>query len=149
MFPGGYLKSEIVLRYPSGWFVTNRPLDSISNPVQMLVLSSYRVTAGQQNVDGPDTPPAPAPAGVIARLLEDQPLPSNAESGPARPSRFTLPRFTAHLEGSSGRSGAIHFVDHRIPFTLFISAGRRAPSVLVTQLLRMLDGMTITITAHT
>jgi hypothetical protein len=146
--PGGYLKSEIELRYPSSWYVTNRPLDTITNPVQMFVLSSYRVTGGQLNVDGPDTPPTPSPTGVIARLLEDQPLPSNAGSGPARPLRFSLPRFTPHMEGYNGRWGAISFVDHRIPFTLFISVGHRAPSVLVAQFLRILDGMTITITTH-
>jgi len=144
----GYLESTIELPYPSGWFVTNRPLDAITNPVQMFVLSSYRVTGGRPNVDGPDTPPTPSPTGVIARLLEDQPLPSNAGSGPARPSQFTLPRFTPHMEGYSGRWGTIHFVDRRIPFTLFISVGRRARSALATRLLRILDGMTITITAH-
>jgi hypothetical protein len=145
----GYLKSEIELPYPSsGWYVTNRPPDAISNPVQMFVLSSYRVPVGRPNVDGPATPPTPAPTGVIARLLQDQPLPSNAASGPARPSRFALPRLNPHMEGYSGRWGTIDFVDDRIPFTLFISIGRHAPAALITQLLRVLDRMTITVTFH-
>ena len=59
----------LVLRYPSSLYVSTRPLDSITNPVQRFVLSTYPVPSNRPNAGGNYTPPL---TGVIAELF-DQP----------------------------------------------------------------------------
>jgi hypothetical protein len=130
----------LVLRYPGGLYVSNRPLNWWSNPVQRFVLSTYRVPGGRPNGNGDYTPP---PTGVIAQVVEDVPAPDPGfEAGP-RPSQFILPRLTSHLEGFGARWGEIAFRDHTRCFSIFIGVGRRASAAQIALVLRTLDGLTI------
>ena len=78
----------IVLRYPSSVYVSDRPLGSITDPVQRFVLSTYRVPGDVPNAGGGYTPP---PTGVIAELLEDVPAPDRDFEAPARPADSPSP----------------------------------------------------------
>jgi hypothetical protein len=129
----------IVLRYPGSLFVSNRSLNSWSNPAQRFVLSNYRVPGNRPNGNGDYTPP---PSGVIAQVLEEVPAPdSGFEAGP-RPKRFVLPKLTG-LEGFGDRWGEIAFRDHTRCFYIFIGVGRDASSAQIALVLHTLDSLTI------
>src|SRR5947208_7377951 len=83
-------------RYPAGWFVTNTPLSGITNPVQRLVLSSYRLPASVSSAESF----TPASHGVAAVLMESLP-PYDTGTWPARPRRFRLGRLV-RLENLGG-----------------------------------------------
>lgn len=132
----------LALRYPGGLFLSTRPFDSISDPVQRFVLSTYRVPGGRPNSDGDYTPP---PTGVIAELLEDVPAPDPDFEAPARPASFTLPALTDNMEGHGARFGEIAFRDHARDFVLLVGVGNSARPAKVALLLRVLDGLTVTV----
>jgi hypothetical protein len=131
----------IVLRYPSGLYVSNRVLDSMTNPVQRLVLSTYRLPGGRLNQDGTYEPPA---TGVIAELLEEVPPSDPAFQAPLRPRQFALPKLNSHLERSGSRWGEIPFRDHGRDLYIFLGVGPGASQAKVALVLRTLDGLTIT-----
>jgi hypothetical protein len=131
----------IVLRYPGAWFVTDAPLNGISDPVQRFVLSSYRIPVGGVDFDGTYVPPA---RGVIAQMLEEVPPIHNAGVWNPRPRRFVLPPL-GRMEGFGGNRWAeLRFRQHGRRFYLFIGVGRRAPAASLALLLSRLDGMSIT-----
>jgi hypothetical protein len=131
----------IVLRTPSGWYVTNAPLNGITNPVQRFVLSSYRVPTGRPDFDGNYAPP---PRGVVVQLLEEMPPLNNGGVWPQRPLRFRLPRLGL-MEGFGGdRWGEVRFREHGRRFYIFLGIGRHASSARIGLSLESLDGMTIT-----
>ena len=132
--------SGIVVRYPDGWYVTNEPLNSITDPVQRLVLSSYRVPAGA-DANGSYAPPM---GGVIAQLVEETPPLSNSSDWRPRPHAFSLPRLGLMETFGGNRWGELLFRDHGRHFYIFIGVGRRASSAQVALMLRTLDAMTIT-----
>ena len=130
----------IVLRYPGSLYVTNRPLDSITNPAQRFVLSTYRVPGNQPNADGNYTPPS---TGVIAELTEDVPPPNPDFQAPPRPRQFALPKLSGHLETFGPRWGEIPFRDHGRGFYIFIGVGPGASPAKVALMLHTLDGLTV------
>jgi hypothetical protein len=130
----------IVLRYPGAWFVTNAPLNGISDPVQRFVLSSYRVPDGGSDFNGTYTPPR---RGVIAQVLEEVPPLHNAGVWLARPHRFVLPPL-GRMEGFGGKRWAeLRFRQHGRRFYIFIGIGSQAPGASVALLLRSLDALRI------
>lgn len=130
----------IVLRYPSGLYLSTRPFDSVADPVQRFVLSTYRVPDGRPDSAGDYTPPA---NGVIVQLLEDVPAHDFRFKAPPRPASFTLPKLSGHVERFGDRWGEITFRDHGRGFYIFIAAGRRAPSSEIALVLHALDGLTV------
>lgn len=132
--------SGIVVRYPDGLYVTNQPLNGITDPVQRFVLSSYRVPAGA-DANGTYAPPT---RGVIAQLVEETPPLSNSSDWHPRPRRFSLPRLGLMETLGGNRWGELLFRDRGRHFYIFIGVGRRASSAQVVLMLRTLDAMTIT-----
>jgi hypothetical protein len=130
----------IVLRYPSGLYVTNRPLAWTSDPAQRFVLSTYPVPGDRASAGGNDTPP---PTGVIAELVEDLPPPTHAFQAPPRPRHFALPKLSDHLETFGDRWREIVFSDHGRDFSIMIGAGKRASASKVAFVLRTLDALSI------
>jgi hypothetical protein len=131
----------IVLRYPGAWFVTNAPLNGISDPVQRFVFSSYRVPADGPDFDGTYAPPR---RGVIAQVLEEVPPLHNAGVWNARPRRLVLPPL-GRMEGFGGNRWAeLRFRQHGRRFYVFIGVGSRAPGRSLALLLGRLDAMSIT-----
>jgi hypothetical protein len=132
----------IVLRYPSGWFVTNAPLNGISDPVQRFVFSSYHVPGGGPDANGSYAPPR---RGVIAQVVEEVPPLHNAGVWNARPRRFVLPPL-GRMEGFGGNRWAeLRFRQHGRRFYVFIGVGRYAPAAALALLLDRLDTMGITV----
>jgi hypothetical protein len=130
----------IVLRTPSGWYASNEPLNGVTDPVQRFVLSSYRIPAGIADAGGSYVPSS---RGVIAQVMEEVP-PSPSPDWRSRPQHFTLPRLGRMETLGGNRWGERLFRAHGRHFYVFIWVGRQASSAQVGQLLRALDGMTIT-----
>jgi hypothetical protein len=130
----------IALRTPSGWYVTNEPLNGITDPVQRFVLSSYRIPIGA-DAGGSYVPSS---HGVIAQLLEEEPPIANPGPWQPRPHRFRLPRLGRMETLSGDHWGKLVFREHGRHFYIFIWVGRRASSAQIGLLLHALDGMTIT-----
>jgi hypothetical protein len=130
--------SGIVVRYPDGWYVTNEPLNSITDPVQRFVLSSYRVPTGGAAYY------APPPRDVIAQLVEEVPPINNDGVWRPRPRRFSLPKLGRMETFGGNRWGEVLFRDHGRHFYIFIGVRRRASSTKVALMLRTLDAMTVT-----
>ena len=130
----------LVLRYPSSLYISDQPLDSITNPVQRFVLSTYRVPGDRPNAGGNYTP---RPTGVIAELLEEVPPYDPAFQAPLRPSHFMLPKLNDHLEGFGDRWAELPFRAHGRDFYLFVGVGDRASASKVALVLRTLDAVTI------
>jgi hypothetical protein len=132
----------ILLAYPSDWFVSTEPLNGIIDPVQLFVLSSYRVPPGRPIFDGNYAPP---PSGVIAQLVEEVPPLNNGGVWPTRPRQFKLGRL-GRMEGFDGsRWAELRFRDHGRRFYIFLGVGLHAPSARIGILLRTLDGLKITV----
>jgi hypothetical protein len=130
----------IVLRYPSSLYVSNRTLDSMTNPVQRFVLSTYRVPGNRPNAEGSYTPPL---TGVIAELLEEVPPPDPDFQAPPRPRRFVLPKLRDNLGGFGDRWAELPFRAHGRDFYIFLGVGGRASSTKVALVLRALDALAI------
>jgi hypothetical protein len=140
--PRVFRGSGIFLPYPSDWFVSTEPLNGIINPVQLFVLSSYRVPAGRPAFDGNYAPP---PSGVIAQLVEEVPPLNNGGVWPRRPRQFKLGTLQ-RMEGFGGNRWAeFRFRDQGRRFYIFIGVGCRASSANIEILLRSLDRLTITV----
>jgi len=129
----------IVVRYPNGWYVTNEPLNAITDPVLRFVLSSYRLPAGADA----DADYAPPTRGVIAELVEEVPPINNGGVWRPRPRRFRLPRLGRMEAFGGNRWGEVLFRDHGRHFYIFIGVGRRVSSAQVALMLRTLDVMAI------
>lgn len=126
----------IAITPPAGWFTSTRPLDNVTDPVQRLVLSSYRIQGGSGAV-----PPSNA---VLAQLDEEvPPLFSSDRAWPRRPSRFRLPRLGSLETHAGGRWGEIVFRDRGRHFYVFVWVGRRASATNVRLLLQALDGIRV------
>src|ERR1700722_11631392 len=130
----------ITIRTPSGWYVGNKPLNGINNPVQRFVLSSYQVPPGA-DAGGSYVPSS---HGVIAQLVEDVPASGKAGAWPPRPGRFTLPKLGRMETLDGNRWGEVIFREHGRDFYIFIWVGRLASSTQTGLLLRALDAMTVT-----
>jgi hypothetical protein len=130
----------IVLHPPSGWYVTNEPLNGITDPVQRFVLSSFRVPSGA-DAGGGWVPPA---TGVLVQLAEEVPPVANAGDWRARPHRFSLTRLGRMETLGGDRWGELLFREHARHFYLFIWVGKRARPAQVGRLLSALDRMSIT-----
>jgi hypothetical protein len=130
----------IVLRYPSSLYLSSRPLDSMTNPVERFVLSTYRVPGDRPNAEGSYTPP---PTGVIAELLEEVPPVDPAFQAPPRPRRFVLPKLRDNLEGFGDHWAELPFRAHGRDFYIFLGVGDRASSAKVALVLRTLDALAI------
>jgi len=130
----------LVLRYTSSLYVSTRPLDSITNPVQRFVLSTYPVPDDRLNANGNYTPPLTA---VIAELLEEVPPSDPAFQAPLRPRQFLLPKLSDHLEGFGDRWAELPFRAHGRDFYIFLGVGDRASSSKVALVLRTLDALAI------
>jgi len=135
-----YRAPGIVLRYPAGWHVDNRPLTAWTNPAQRFVLSSYRVPDGRPNLDGTYSPP---PGGVIADLVEQQAPGPDLHGIPLRPAHFTLPHLSGHLEGFGDHWGEVGFREHGRIFAIFVGVGAHTAARKIAQLLHTLDTMRI------
>jgi hypothetical protein len=131
----------IVLRYSAGLYVTDRLLDPMTNPEQRFVLSTHPLPEGRLNTDGTHSMPG---SEVIAELLEEVPPASPDFQAPLRPRLFAPPTLSVHLEGLGGRWGEIPFRDLGRDFYIILGIGYRASAAQVAQVLRALDGMTIT-----
>ena len=138
--PPVFRGAGIVLHAPPRWFVTTEPLNGITDPVQRLVLSSFRVPFGADTTNDY----VPSSRGVLAQLVEEVPPVANVGDWRSRPSRFTLPRLGRMETLNGDRWGELLFREHGRHFYLFIWVGRRAPSSQVLLLLRSLDRMRIT-----
>jgi hypothetical protein len=130
----------ITLRTPSGWYVSNEPLNGITDPVQRFVLSSYRVPTGA-DAGGSYVPSS---RGVIAQLTEEVPPSADGGAWRPRPQRFTLPRLGRMETLAGNRWGELLFREHDRHFYIFIWVGRHASSTQIGLLLHTLDAMTIT-----
>jgi hypothetical protein len=139
---GGNLPRRSVssLRTPSGWYASNEPLHGITDPVQRLLLSSYRVPSGA-DAGGSYVPSS---HGVIAQLAEEVAPIANGGAWRPRPHRFTLPRLGRMETLGGDRWGELLFREHGRHFYIFIWFGRLSSSAQVGLLLHALDGMTIT-----
>ena len=130
----------IVFRYPSSLYVSTSALDSITNPVQRFVLSTYRLSDERPNANGTYTPPL---TGVIAELLEEVPPSDPDFQAPPRPRRFLLPKLRDNLEGLGDRWAEMPFRDDGRDFYIFLGVAARASSTKVALVLRALDALTI------
>jgi hypothetical protein len=127
----------LVLRYPRSWFVSVEPLRGITDPVQRVVLSSYRIPDS-----GPNAEIAPPRGEVLAQLAEALP-PLAGGSWPRRPTRFRLPHL-GRMEGFGGnRWGELVFRDRGRRFYLFVGVGRHAPASTIRLLMRSLDTLAV------
>jgi hypothetical protein len=130
----------IALHAPNGWFVTNRPLNGVTDPVQRFVLSSYRIPRGA-DAGGSYTPSS---TGVVAQLDEEIPPIANSGAWKPRPARFALPRLGRMETLNGNRWGELLFRTHGRRFYLFIWIGDRAAHSQARLLLRTLDRMRFT-----
>jgi hypothetical protein len=130
----------IVLRYSRSLYVSNRPFDAITNPMQRFVLATYPLAADQPNLAGDYSPP---PRGVIAELLEEVPSGDTDFQAPPRPRAFTLPPQQSRLETLGPRWAEIPFRDHGRDFMLFIGVGDAAPATTVAEVLKALDRLQV------
>lgn len=137
--PTVFRGAGITLRAPSGWWVSNAPLTTITNPVQRFVLSSERVPAGA-DAGGSWLPSS---RGVLAQLTEDVPANAGDRGWPPRPQRFTLPRLGRMETLNGNRWGEVLFREHGRHFYLFIWVGRHASSTKTRALLHALDDLRI------
>jgi len=131
----------VAITVPHEWRVTNEPLDYISDPIQRLVVSSYRVPRGGPNASGTYVVP---PGQVLAQLDEQVPPDADAPGFPQRPTRFAVPRLTNRLEGHTGRWGEITFRQRGRDFYLFVGVGVGADGqIRLGRLLGLLDGLKV------
>jgi hypothetical protein len=130
----------IALQTPSDWYVSNQPLNGITDPVQRFVLSSYQVPSGA-DAGGSYMPSS---HGVIAQLAEEVPPLANGGVWRPRPHRFTLPGLGRTETLNGDRWGELLFGAHGRHFYIFIWVGQHASSAQIGLLLHAVDGMTIT-----
>ena len=128
----------ISVRIPQGWFMTRRPFTGITNPVQRLVISSYRVpAAGFNSVGASDY--VPSATGVLVDLMEELPATRNPAWQP--PGRLRLGRLGG-METFAGRRWAELLIRLRGRHVYaFVWVGRHASALQVQQLLSILNGM--------
>ena len=137
--PSVFRAHSITIRKPSGWYVNNKPLNRITNPVQRLVLSSYRLPTGA-DAGGSYVPSS---RGVVAQVMEEVPA-STGGKWPTRPRHFALPRLGGMETLNGNRWGELAFREHGRNFYIFVWVGRHASSTQTALLLDALDAMTIT-----
>lgn len=104
----------IVLPYPSDLLVSNQPLDSVTDPIQRLVLSAYRLPGGHVNAHGTYKPPA---TGLSPNSSKKYRFPT-PRSRRRRLHISSHPKLSDHLEGLGSRWEEISFLDHGRDFLL-------------------------------
>jgi len=130
----------ITVQVPPGWFVTNAPLNGVSNPVQRFVLSSYRLRPGADAGNG-YVPPSTA---VLVQVMEEEPpLYSSASLWPPRPAKLVVHRLGRMETLSGNRWAELHFRVHTRHLYVFIWIGQHASPTKVDALLGSLDAMRI------
>lgn len=140
----------IAFKYPSGWFVTTRPLSNGFKPDYRFAVSTVAVRRTRADV-GPCTPGIARqlpPEAVLAYLREEDPGLGRRRSlrrMPERPRSFRLPTPTDDsLCGFQRGSGVwFPFKDGGRAFYLGIYVGPQAALPTRRALKRLLDGMRI------
>jgi hypothetical protein len=128
----------IVIRAPTGWHVSTRPLNNVTDPVQRFVLSSARLPKNANSSAG-YVPPSHA---VLAQLVEEVP-PDFSNPWPKRPARFKRPHLNGMETFAGNRWGELLFSDRGRHFYIFVWVGREATSTEVAALMRALDGLEV------
>jgi hypothetical protein len=128
----------IAIRAPTGWHISTRPLNNVTDPVQRFVLSSARLPKNANSSDGY----VPASHAVLAQLVEEVP-PDFSNPWPKRPARFKLPRLNGMETFTGNRWGELLFRDHGRHFYIFVWVGRRATGRRVGLLVKALDGLQV------
>jgi hypothetical protein len=141
-------RSGIAFDYPSGWFVTTRPLSNGVNPVYRFAVSTVRVRRTNQDI-GPCLPgiARQLPRGAVLAFLREAVGADQTRSLPrmrSRPRSFRLPtRADSYLCGFAGRTRWLPFKQAGRAFYLGIYVGPRAPASTKRSLKQLLDHMQI------
>jgi hypothetical protein len=141
-------RSGIAFDYPSGWFVTTRPLSNGVNPVYRFAVSTVRVRRTNQDI-GPCLPgiARQLPLGAVLAFLREAVGADRTRSLPRmrpRPRGFRLPTPTdSYLCGFTGRTRWLPFKQAGRAFYLGIYVGPRAPESTKRSLKQLLDHMQI------
>jgi hypothetical protein len=137
----------LAVSQPGGWHLTQPPISSLSEPVERLLLTSYRAERGGNC--GPDAAERALPSGgALVYLLEYRPSVGDPWRGlrrrdfPPRPARFALRRAAlATYECWRVPSYLIRFRDADRPFQLHVALGPHASAARRAQVLRVLDSL--------
>ena len=138
----------IAFEYPSGWFVTTRPLSNGTNPVYRFAVSTVRVRRTNQDI-GPCLPgiARQLPRGAVLAFLREAVGADRARSLPRMrppPRSFRLPtRADSYLCGFAGRTRWVPFKQAGRALYLGIYVGPQAPASTKRALKRLLDRMRI------
>lgn len=145
---GRFDRYGIAFEYPSGWFVTSRPLSNAGNPVYRFAVSSVPLRRTRADV-GPCLP------GIARQLPKDAVLAYLREAlgsdrtrslprMPQRPRSFRLPtRTESFLCGLGLGSRWIPFKESGRALYLGIYVGPRATAQARRALKRLLDGIRV------
>lgn len=138
----------IAFEYPSGWFVTKRPLSNGTNPAYRFAVSTVKVRRTNQDI-GPCLPgiARQLPRGAVLAFLREAVGADRARSLPRmapRPRSFRLPtEADSSLCGFAGRTRWVPFKQAGRALYLGIYVGPRAPESTKHALKRLLDRMRI------
>jgi hypothetical protein len=141
-------RSGIAFDYPSGWFVTTRPLSNGVNPVYRFAVSTVRVRRTNQDI-GPCLPgiARQLPPGAVLAFLREAVGADRTRSLPrmgARPLSFRLPtKSDSYLRGFAGRTRWLPFKQAGRAFYLGIHVGPQALASTKRLLKQLLDHMQI------
>lgn len=145
---GRFNRHGIAFEYPSGWFVTARPLSNAINPVYRFAVSTVRVRRTRADV-GPCLPgiKRQLPKDAVLADLREALGSDRSRSLPRvsqRPRSFPLPtRTDGYLCGLGLGSRWIPFKDSGRVFYLGVYIGPRATAQARRALKRLLDEMRI------
>ncbi len=138
--PARVVRSDgISLRLPRGWYVTNRPLNNVSWPVQRFVLSSFPEHFDAAQTSGYYLPPQ---TGVLAQIVEEAP-PLSGEHWRPRPAPLRIGSLGLMKLFGGDRWGELLFRLGGRHFYAFVWIGRNAPASERQQLLTILERMRV------
>jgi hypothetical protein len=144
-----FKRDGIAFQVPSGWSLTLRRINGVTDPVTVFTLSSFRLRAGGTASGGLCSVPlqrAWRPGGGYVQLTEERDgasLKRMLRRVPHRPKHFVL-----NAKGGGGlctppNSGELFFQEHGRAFYIFYGFGRKAPRRIRTQATAVLDRMQI------
>jgi hypothetical protein len=146
-----FTRDGIAIRVPSGWSLTLRRINGVTDPVTVFTVSSFRLHVSGSSSGGLCSHPLQrswrADGGYV-QLAEERDgasLRRMLRRVPARPKHFVLDAKGAGGLCTPPDSGELFFRQHGRAFYVFYGFGREAPARIRTQAVQLLDRLRISV----